>query len=129
MMTFKLIVVLGFLVLLAVCFSTKATWIELGTGFFKFGNVPIVPAEDLNKDGKQDENEKEHGPRIDNVFSAWKAKRSIAFDFALVGVLASMAAISGNGGLTNTPISSFTRDQGWGMGKHVGAIPSMVGGT
>ena len=38
------------------------------------------------------------------------------------------AAISGNGGLTNTPISSFTRDQGWGMGKHVGAIPSMVGG-
>ncbi len=128
MMTFKLIVVLGFLTLLAFCFSTKATWIELGTGFFKFGNVPIVPAEDLNKNGKQDEGEAEHGPRIDNVFSAWKAKRSIAFDFALVGVLASMAAISGNGGLTNTPISSFTRDQGWGMGKHVGAIPSMVGG-
>lgn len=128
MMTFKLIVVLGFLTLLAVCFSTKATWIELGTGFFKFGNVPIVPAEDLNKNGKQDEGEAEHGPRVDNVFSAWRAKRSIAFDFALVGVLASMAAISGNGGLTNTPISSFTRDQGWGMGKHVGAIPSMVGG-
>jgi len=128
MMTFKLIVVLGFLTLLAVCFSTKATWVELGTGFFKFGNVPIVPAEDLNKNGKQDEGEAEHGPRVDNVFSAWRAKRSIAFDFALVGVLASMAAISGNGGLTNTPISSFTRDQGWGMGKHVGAIPSMVGG-
>ena len=37
-------------------------------------------------------------------------------------------AISGNGGLTNTPISNFTRDQGWGMGHHVGAIPSLVGG-
>ncbi len=128
MMTLKLIIVLGFLTLLAVCFSTRQTWVELGTGFFKFGNVPIVPAEDLNKNGKQDEGEAEHGPRVDNVFSAWRAKRSIAFDFALVGVLASMAAISGNGGLTNTPISSFTRDQGWGMGKHVGAIPSMVGG-
>lgn len=127
-MTFKLVVVLGFLTLLAVCFSTRDTWKEIGSGFFKFGNVPIVPAEDLNRNGIQDEGEKEHGPRVDNVFSALRQKRSIAFDFALVGVLASMAAISGNGGLTNTPISSFTRDQGWGMGKHVGAIPSMVGG-
>ncbi len=128
MMTVKLVLVLGFLTLLAVCFSTRETWNELGSGFFKFGNVPVVPAEDLNKNGLQDNNEKPHGPNVDNVFSAWRAKRSIAFDFAVVGILASMVAISGNGGLTNTPISSFTRDQGWGMGKHVGAIPSMVGG-
>jgi len=128
MMTVKLIVVLGFLTLLAVCFSTRENWKEIGSGFFQFGNVPIIPAEDLNKDGIQDEGEEKHGPRTDNVFSALRHKRSIAFDFALVGMLASMAAISGNGGLTNTPISSFTRDQGWGMGKHVGAIPSMVGG-
>jgi hypothetical protein len=39
-----------------------------------------------------------------------------------------MVAISGNGGLTNTSISNYTRDQGWGMGCHVGAIPSVVGG-
>jgi hypothetical protein len=87
-----------------------------------------VPAEDLNKDGKQDPDEAPHGPAVDNVFSAWRNGRSLAFDLSMLGVLASMAAISGNGGLTNTPISSFTRDQGWGMGKHVGAIPSMVGG-
>lgn len=37
----------------------------------------------------------------------------------MIGMLASMAAIAGNGGLTNIPISSFTRDQGWGMGRHV----------
>ena len=128
MMTFKLIFVLGFLTLLAVCFSTRETWKELGSGFFKFGNVPVVPAEDKNKDGIQDNNEEQHGPNVENVFSAWRAKRSIAFDISVVGFLASMVAISGNGGLTNTPISSFTRDQGWGMGKHVGAIPSMVGG-
>ncbi len=128
MMSIKLVIVLGFLTLLAVCFSTRENWKEIGSGFFKFGNVPIIPAEDLNKDGIQDDGEEKHGPRIDNVFSAVRHQRSIAFDFALVGMLASMAAISGNGGLTNTPISSFTRDQGWGMGKHVGAIPSMVGG-
>ncbi len=128
MMTIKLVIVLGFLTLLAVCFSTRENWKEIGSGFFQFGNVPIIPAEDLNKDGIQDAGEEKHGPRTDNVFSALRHQRSIAFDFALVGMLASMAAISGNGGLTNTPISSFTRDQGWGMGKHVGAIPSMVGG-
>ncbi len=128
MMTFKLVVVIGFLMYLAICYSTWSTWKEIGSGFVKFGNVPVVPAEDLNSNGKQDEGEKAHGPSVDNVFLAWSSGRSLAFDLSMLGVLASMAAISGNGGLTNTPISSFTRDQGWGMGKHVGAIPSMVGG-
>ena len=128
MISIKLVIVLGFLTLLAVCFSTREDWKEIGSGFFKFGNVPIIPEDILNKDGIQDTDEEKNIRRTDNVFSAFRHKRSIAFDFALVGMLASMAAISGNGGLTNTPISSFTRDQGWGMGKHVGAIPSMVGG-
>ena len=30
--------------------------------------------------------------------------------------------------LSNAPISNYTRDQGWGMGHHVGAIPSVIGG-
>lgn len=30
--------------------------------------------------------------------------------------------------LGNTPISNYTRDQGWGMGSQVGAIPSIIGG-
>jgi hypothetical protein len=46
----------------------------------------------------------------------------------MIAVLGALAAISGCGGLTNTTISSYTRDQGWGMGKEVGAIPSVVGG-
>ena len=46
----------------------------------------------------------------------------------MIGILGALAAISGNGGLTNTNTSGYTRDQGWGMGKHVGAIPSVVGG-
>src|SRR4029077_3112356 len=31
-------------------------------------------------------------------------------------------------GLLNTSVSNYTRDQGWGMGSHVGAIPSLIGG-
>ncbi len=42
--------------------------------------------------------------------------------------LAAFAAIAGTGGLANTLYSSFARDKGWGMGAHVGAIPSLVGG-
>jgi len=39
-----------------------------------------------------------------------------------------LPAIAGNGGLSNTPVSNYVRDQGWGMGHCVGAIPSMIGG-
>ncbi len=152
MMTFKLVFVLGLLVYLAVCYSDMSTWKEICSGFVKFGNVPVMPVEDvnkngkqdlaedmngngvldegedLNKDGKLDVAEAPHGPIVDNLFVAMSQGRDVAFDWTLVGILASMVAISGNGGLTNTPISSFTRDQGWGMGKYVGAIPSLVGG-
>ena len=128
LMTFKLVFVLSFLLFLAFRYSTVDTWKELTSGFLKFGNVPVVSAEDTNGNGKQDEGEQKHQPKVDNIFAAWSEGRSLAFDISLFGILASMAAISGNGGLTNTPISSFTRDQGWGMGKYVGAIPSMVGG-
>ncbi len=38
-------------------------------------------------------------------------------------------AIAGAGGLTNTMFSNYARDKGWGMGRHVGAIPSAIGGV
>lgn len=128
-MTFKLVSVVGFLLFLAVFFSTPATWWQIFSGFFQFGNVPVKP-----HDG---------GSNIDNLFLAlWEGRaivfqatsesslpaRTLWFDLSVIGTLASMAAISGNGGLTNTPTSNYTRDQGWGMGRHVGAIPSIVGG-
>ena len=42
--------------------------------------------------------------------------------------MTAFAAIAGVGGLAQTSISNYTRDQGWGMGSQVGAIPSFVGG-
>ncbi len=78
---------------------------------------------DEDRDGKQD------GANIDNfVVSFLTEGRWPKVDWSLIGFIAGLAAIAGNGGLTNTPISNFTRDQGWGMGHHVGAIPSIVGG-
>lgn len=126
--TFKLAYVGGFLVFLALFFSTPKTWIELSSGFFKFGNVPVISDQDTNKNGKEDPGEEPHVVKMDNLFSATFAGRPLMMDLSMVGLIMAMAAISGNGGLTNTPISNYTREQGWGMGRHVGAIPSIVGG-
>ncbi len=79
---------------------------------------------DVDGDGTRD------GDQVLNVFSTlWETGKMPPIDLSMIAFLAAFAAIAGNGGLTNVPISNFTRDQGWGMGAHVGAIPSMVGGV
>ncbi|MDZ4820812.1 MAG: Nramp family divalent metal transporter [Planctomycetota bacterium] len=93
--------------------------------------------EDKNKDGKVDRLDKwndldgdgtNDGDNVDNIFVAmWEGRAIPPIQLSMIGMLAAMAAISGSGGLTNTSISGYTRDQGWGMGKHVGAIPSAIG--
>ena len=84
---------------------------------------------DLNGDGELDPADSIRDNNIDNVFVSMAEGRGWPkIDLAWISFLTAMIAISGNGGLTNTPISTFTREQGWGMGKHVGGIPSIVGG-
>lgn len=113
-MSFKLIVVFGLLLILGIFFAKPESWIEIFTGLFKFGTLPV---------------KSESGYATDNVITAVVTEgRWPHIDFALFGVIAGLASIAGNGGLTNTPISNFTRDQGWGMGHKVGAIPSVFGG-
>jgi hypothetical protein len=116
LMTFKLVVVIGFLLFLAIGYSTAETWAEIFSGFVRFGSVPVEPTAT-------------HSSNVDNVLVAlWQGRALPVIDWSMIGILAAMAAISGNGGLTNAPISNYTRDQGWGMGDKVGAIPSIVGG-
>jgi hypothetical protein len=111
-MTFKIVVVMGFLLVLAIGYSHLSTWVDIFSGFFKFGNLPT---------GK--------GNELDNIFAAlWERREIPAVDLAMAASLSALVAISGQGGLSNTPISNYTRDQGWGMGSHVGAIPSLIGG-
>ena len=178
LMTFKIVTVLGFLLFVAVFFSTAHTWREILTGFVRFGTVPVQRGEDANGNGALDPGEDWDGdghldvleerlpPTVDtngdgrpdawadvdgdgrpdkfrdadgdgirdgdnteNVFvSLWQGQGLPDIDFSTIALLAAFAAIAGSGGLSNTPISNYTRDQGWGMGHHVGAIPSVVGG-
>jgi len=46
-------------------------------------------------------------------------------DWSLIGAF---AATAGSGGMGNLTVTNWVRDKGWGMGAHVGAIPSAVGG-
>lgn len=113
-MSFKIFTVLGFLLILAVGYSHWETWAEIFTGFVRIGTVPVKDAD---------------GERLVNVFvELWEGRGFPSMDLTMVAFLSGLVAISGQGGLTNTPISNYTRDQGWGMGSHVGAIPSLVGG-
>lgn len=112
LMTFKVVTVMGFLLFLALFFSQPQTWVEILTGFFKFGNIPTG-----------------QGNEVRNVIAdLWAGRPLPTLDVKMMGLLSALVAISGQGGLSNTPISNYTRDQGWGMGSHVGAIPSLVGG-
>jgi hypothetical protein len=115
-MTTKIFVVFGFLILTALLYSQASTWWEIVSGFFKIGTIPVA-------DGP-------HAGAVDNVLVALWEGRGLTgnVDFKLVAFICGLAAIAGNGGLSNTPISNYTREQGWGMGHHVGAIPSVIGG-
>ncbi|MGE0536871.1 MAG: Nramp family divalent metal transporter [Pirellulales bacterium] len=176
-MSFKIVFVLGFLALLAVFYSGLGTWREIGSGFFRFGTLPVERGEDLNGNGVLDPGEDwdsdghldvvervppsvdsngdgvndtwpDHngdgrpddwvdldgdgyrdGDNVDNVFTSWwHGRERPPIDLSLIVAISAMVAIAGSGGLSNTPISNYTRDQGWGMGWHVGAIPSVIGG-
>jgi hypothetical protein len=160
-MSTKLVLVIGFLGIVGLFYTTSSTWGKIALGLFQFGTIPVVrgedangnglldPGEDFDRDGRLDGVEPvtlaadgtitgyqdldgdatRDGTNVDNVFvAAWQGRRLPPIDLSSIAVIAGLAAIAGNGGLTNTPISNFTRDQGWGMGYHVGAIPSIVGG-
>jgi len=217
-MGFKILTVMGFLLVLAIGWSSVGTWTEIFSGFVKVGTVPIERVDDTNGNGILDDGEDWDGDGVLDVvepkFVAGKASvvssisvdvnpdddiavgtlenvrvrdeagdfvekitvsepvgglaageyfvrfdndgngfidvdgdderdgASVAniisdvlsgkgfpdIDWALIASLSALVAISGSGGLSNTPISNYTRDEGWGMGHHVGAIPSVVGG-
>ncbi len=228
-MTFKIVSVMGFLLVLAIFQSHWRTWAEIASGFVKFGNVPIRSIEDRNHNGKLDPGEDwdgdgkldviepslalvfdtdgdgkpdatdinnrgkpdpmvnigtaqdpiwwpdidvdgkpdqyvpvdidgdgvldglypvdanhdgkldafididgdgiRDGDNVENIFvSVYKGHGFPVVDWTMIAFLSALVAISGNGGLSNTPISNYTRDQGWGMGWHVGSIPSVFGG-
>jgi len=110
-MATKVVVVFSTLTILAALYSSADTWKDIATGFFKFGTFPV-------KSGG-----------VENLFSSLLSGRGLPdIDEGAIAALAAFAAIAGIGGLKNSMISSYTRDQGWGMGAQVGAISSIFGG-
>ena len=120
-MTFKIVVVFGFLLFLAFFFSQP---VDLGRDPHRL--FQIRNRSDSDRGGSS--------CRCAATTSRTSSSRCCEgrglpqIDFTLIAFIAALAAIAGSGGLTNTPISNYTRDQGWGMGHHVGAIPSVFGG-
>ena len=103
-MVVKVVIVLGYLLFLGIFYVSAGTWAEIFGGFIGLGREPGGPWRlGLLPTG-------EHAPPI---------------DWALLGAF---AAIAGQGGMNNSQFSSYVRDRGWGMGRHVGAIGSLVGG-
>ena len=107
----KVFILLGYMSFLAVMYVDWVNWQEIFSGFFRFGALPVVEG---------------HQITWSELFAGFIGTgEQPPLDIALV---ATFAAIAGTGGLSGVTFSSYVRDKGWGMGKHVGAIPSAVGG-
>ena len=114
-MTAKVFVVLGFCLFIGVFFVSSQGWIDVFSGFLKFGNVPV-------DDGQG-------GEQVVNAFTHWLDHGEFpVVALTSIAVLGAFAGYAGGGGLSNSTYSNFVRDKGWGMGSQVGAIPSAVGG-
>jgi hypothetical protein len=115
-MTAKVLFVLGFCLLVGVCFVEPAQWWRIFSGFMQFGNVPV-------SDGNA-------GETVVNAVGYFFEHGALpAVALSNIAVLGAFAGYAGGGGLANSTYSNFVRDKGWGMGSRVGAIGSAIGGT
>lgn len=114
-MTAKVMIVLGFCLILGLLCVSPRNWWDVCSGFVKFGNVPV-------SDGQG-------GEKVVNAAGHyWSTGEMPAIVLANIAVLGAFAGYAGGGGLGNSTYSNYVRDKGWGMGSLVGAIPSAVGG-
>ena len=117
-MTAKVFIVLGFCLFIGVFFVSSDGWLEVFSGFFKFGTVP-VEGETL-PDGRKP---------VENIFATLANDGTFpVIALTNIALLGAFAGYAGGGGLGNSTYSNFVRDKGWGMGSRVGAIASAVGG-
>lgn len=114
-MSIKVFTVLGFCLFLGVFFVGLEGWIDVFSGFLKFGNMPTT---DVN--GKD---------TVTNALTHyWSTGTLPVLALGNIAMLGAFAGYAGGGGLSNSAYGNFVRDKGWGMGSQVGAIASAVGG-
>ncbi|MBS0203847.1 MAG: Nramp family divalent metal transporter [Planctomycetes bacterium] len=114
-MTAKVVIVLGFCLIMGVTCVSYTSWWNVFSGFVKFGNVPVENAE-----GKE--------VVVNAISHRLETGEWPLVSVASIVMLGSFAGYAGGGGLSNSTYSNFVRDKGWGMGMQVGAIPSAVSG-
>ena len=107
----KVFFVLGFTLAIVICLGSWRTFADVMLGFLSVGSLPAA-------DGS-----------VVNIFgSLWRGEDLPKLDLESLKLLTTLAAIAGIGGLTQATICAYIREQGWGMGGKVGAIPSAIGG-
>jgi hypothetical protein len=90
-------------------------WWSVITGFVHFGSIPSVNTS--------------QGERLTNVFAYTFAEGHLPMvQWADIAVIGAFVGYAGGGGLGNSLYGNYVRDKGWGMGLHVGAIPSAIRG-
>lgn len=114
-MTGKVLFVLGFCLIVGLCFVKPADWWNVFSGFVSFGTVPTRTPEG----NEVAVNAFTHY----YTFGEWPV-----ISLGSIAMLGAFAGYAGGGGLANSTYSNFVRDKGWGMGQAVGAIPSAIGG-
>lgn len=114
-MTAKVFTVLGFCLIIGLFFVSSSGWINVFSGFLKFGNVPTI--------------DEQGSETVVNAFSHFfETGEWPIIALTNIALLGAFAGYAGGGGLSNSTYSNFVRDKGWGMGSQVGAIASAVGG-
>ena len=111
-MATKSALVLGYLTFLGLFYVDWWVWVEIFSGFVKFGALPAVEGHQIS-----------WSELVKGTFGI--GGQEPVLDVALLAIF---AAIAGSGGLGNASFSNYVRDKGWGMGQRVGAIASAVGG-
>jgi hypothetical protein len=119
-MTTKVVVVLGFCLVMGILFVNPANWANVFSGFLKFGTVPAVEKEEVSSTARM--------PTVNVVTHLMKEGTLPVIALGNIALLGAFAGYAGGGGLGNSTYGNFVRDKGWGMGHQVGAIPSAIGG-
>jgi hypothetical protein len=178
-MTAKLVLVLGYLTVIAVCMVSLPVFADVAAGFVRFGTVPLradtikvgperfqVETDDgevvLSASGSvvdhhrwiaerltvRDGTDMHEYATLDAVPEVYRERfanllihEGVEYVYAWDYVdrhgrlphldwpmIVAFIGIAGAGGMSNTLFSNYARDKGWGMGRHVGAIPSAIGG-
>jgi hypothetical protein len=114
-MTVKVVGVLLFCSVVSLLLVDGTTWLNIVSGFWRFGTIPSPNAAD--------------GDHTVNVIAFWLTNGKLPeIGLSEMAVIGGFIGYAGGGGLGNSLYGNYVRDKGWGSGANVGAIPSAFGG-